>query len=99
MMENKDLKDKYKMFKNFMFNDLCISKEDIREWVRGAVKSEIKDLVNQQYQNFNLRDMIKKEILDNDIWSGEKLTNDMHNKISRMLVESLELTVKHKGKK
>jgi hypothetical protein len=33
-------KDKYTLFKNFMHNELGISREDIREWVKESVKEE-----------------------------------------------------------
>ena len=37
---------KYHMFKNFMHNDLGISREDIRAWVAEAVQDEARRLVS-----------------------------------------------------
>lgn len=39
-------RDKWKMFKNFLHNELGISKEDIREWILAAVKDEVERLLS-----------------------------------------------------
>ncbi|MDR1902937.1 MAG: hypothetical protein LBQ88_11725 [Treponema sp.] len=38
---------KYKMFRNFMYNELGITKDDIKEWVKEAVANETAKLVGQ----------------------------------------------------
>lgn len=34
--------DKWLMFRNYMINELGITKEDIREWIQDAVRIEAK---------------------------------------------------------
>lgn len=63
--------DKYKMFKNFMHNELGISKEDIREWVRESIKEEVKNIVTQAYGKCNIENEVRKAIKDNDLWSSD----------------------------
>ena len=39
--------NKYVMFRNFMMNDLSITREDIREWVREVVTETAQKMVGQ----------------------------------------------------
>ena len=52
--------EKYKMFKQFMHNELGITKEDIREWVKESVREEVVKLVAKTYDDFD----VKQEIRD-----------------------------------
>lgn len=40
-------KDKYKLFRNFMANELGITKEEIERWTKEAVANEIKNKLGQ----------------------------------------------------
>jgi serine protease inhibitor len=55
------------MFKNYMHNELSITKEDIRNWIQEAIQKEIKVLVNNSYNDFNLNTLIKNEIYSYDM--------------------------------
>ncbi len=48
--------DKYKEFRNFMVNELGITKEDIKAWTQEAVSREVIKLIGQ----FNLEQMAEK---------------------------------------
>ena len=39
--------NKYKMFRNYMVNELGISKQDIEAWTKEAVSAEVKKLTGQ----------------------------------------------------
>lgn len=52
--------DKYRMFKQFMHNELGITKEDIREWVKEAVREEAARLIAKTYDDYD----VKREIRD-----------------------------------
>ena len=70
------MNDKYKMFRNFMFNELGITKEDIKEWTKEAIDERVEKLIGQMnveqminntasrilYNSWNLMDAIKKDI-------------------------------------
>ena len=76
------MNDKYKMFKNFMHNELGISKEDIREWVRESIKEEVKNIVERAYGNCNIEGEIRKAIRDNDFWTPDgKLKSEVYKAI------------------
>ena len=39
--------DKYKMFRNFMVNELGITRQDIEAWTKQAVANEISKIIGQ----------------------------------------------------
>lgn len=41
--------DKWLMFRNYMINELGITKEDIREWIEDAVRIEAKKLAAETF--------------------------------------------------
>lgn len=50
--------DKYRMFKEFMHNELGITKEDIRTWVKESAQEEARKIVSQACGSFD----VKREI-------------------------------------
>lgn len=92
-----EAKDKYKMFKNFMFNELNISKEDIHEWVHEAVNEEAKRLVNQEYSKFSISDIISTQVFKNrDIFDSEnsyRLREDIKAKIAEYFIKRIDITI------
>jgi len=50
-----DSRDKWKMFKNFLHNELGITCEDIREWIKESVREEARRLVAQEYEKFDIK--------------------------------------------
>ena len=51
--------EKYKMFKQFMHNELGITKEDIREWVKESVREEAVKLIAKTYDDFDVKNEIR----------------------------------------
>lgn len=49
------MNSKYRMFKNFMFNDLGITKEDIKEWTKEAVREVAKEHVDHHINEWDLK--------------------------------------------
>ncbi len=42
-----DSTNKYKMFRNFMVNELGIGRDDLKAWTQEAIKGEVEKLVGQ----------------------------------------------------
>lgn len=40
--------EKYKMFKNFMYNELGITKDDIQYWIQESIKEEVKKVIDKR---------------------------------------------------
>ena len=68
--------EKYKMFKQFMHNELGITKEDIREWVKESVREEAAKMIAKTYEDFD----VKREIRD--------LINSPYNSIRKNLLNA-----------
>ena len=63
------MSDKYRMFKNFMYNDLGITKEDIKHWTEEAVKETSLKFVTDKMKDYDVNDLkiyirsiIKREV-------------------------------------
>jgi hypothetical protein len=52
--------EKYRMFKQFMHNELGITKDDIRDWIKEAVREEAAKLIAKTYDDYD----VKREIRD-----------------------------------
>ena len=52
--------EKYRMFKQFMHNELGITKEDIREWIKEAVREEAAKLIAKTYDEYDVRREIRE---------------------------------------
>jgi hypothetical protein len=77
-------KDKWSMFRNFMYNELGITKADIRIWIHEAVQEEAKKLVENSFNNFSVKREISKELLSKfDNYDFKRsLANEIVSKIS-----------------
>ena len=51
---------KYRMFKNYMYNDLNITKEDIREWTREAVKEVALNFMQNHISEWEINGLMTK---------------------------------------
>lgn len=85
--------DKYMMFKNFMYNELGISKEDIRGWIQDAVHQEAKSLVYNTYNGFNIKEEVKYLIKD-EISDQYGSHTELLRLIAKELSKELEIKVK-----
>lgn len=85
--------DKWLMFKQYMHNELGITKEDIREWIRDAIKDEAKQLIQQT--GFTPQDAIRMEVnrAIRDTW-GNDVTRDIKEAAGKILAENITLTLK-----
>lgn len=54
--------DKWVMFRNYMYNELGITKEDIRNWIDEAVQEQVKAIIDNRFKAQNLRTMTEEQI-------------------------------------
>ncbi len=76
-----------------MFNELGITKEDIRDWVQEAVQEEAHRLVMKTYNNFDIRTELKRQLTDR----YSPLRQDIISDCSKKLLETITLTISKKG--
>jgi adenylosuccinate lyase len=88
--------NKYKIFRNFMVNELGISREDIKEWTMQAVK----ETVEKELRGFNVlevaRESVKSLIYDN--YDRRKCVEDAFTKAVKTIVDN-EITITLNKKK
>lgn len=84
--------EKYTMFKNFMHNELGITKEDIKEWTQEAVKQTADNYIKHQMVN-----PINDKIIA--IAIGERwgtYHRDIRKVVAKLINDKLEITLKGK---
>lgn len=88
-------KEKWQMFKNFMHNDLGISKEDIREWIDEAIKEQARLIVEQTFKKTDIQEVIERAIYSNN-WYGrrEAFVEDVRNRAAKILADRLTISTK-----
>ena len=84
--------DKYKMFRNFMFNELGITKEDIRSWIQEAIEEEAHRLIMKTYNNFDIRSVLFNQLMDR----YSPLRQDIISNCSKELLKTITLTIDKK---
>lgn len=87
------MSDKYKMFRNFMVNELGISKDELMKWTKESVAEEVKKLFGQM----NVDELIKKAALGslNNV-SKDEVLRGFQRSFSSMLVAKFDLCVMDK---
>ena len=86
--------DKYAMFKNFMHNELGITKEDIREWVRESVQEEVRKVVNNTFDSFSVEDECRKEIRRQLTGSFSEVREKVFRAAVGELLKGVKITIK-----
>lgn len=82
--------EKYKMFKQFMHNELGITKEDIREWVKESVREEAAKMIAKTYEDFD----IKREIRDLINSPYNSIRKDLLNACAAEIIKDFKLVYK-----
>ena len=65
------------MFRNFMYNEVGVTKEDIRLWMKEAAIEEGKKLVRKSFGDFDMNAFIEKELMSDQYYGGAKLRSDI----------------------
>jgi len=82
--------EKYKMFKQFMHNELGITKEDIREWVKESVREEAAKMIAKTYEDFD----VKREIRDLIKSPYNSIRKDLLNACAAEIIKDFKLVYK-----
>ena len=86
--------NKWLMFKNYMHNELGITKEDIREWIQEAVQQQAEKMVRNEFSNFDIQKVVKKMVTEDTFYGSESLKKEIRTELGNQLLEKLELTIK-----
>ena len=86
--------NKWLMFKNYMHNELGITKEDIRQWIEESVQVEAEKMVSNEFGKFSAYDTVKKMVMDNKYYGSDTLKKEVMQEVSRQLVDKINLKLK-----
>jgi hypothetical protein len=86
-MLQKESDNKYKLFRNFMANDLNITREDIKNWTIETIEQTVSKLVGQ----INIEDIVRKQVRDCEYQTRQLLVSSIAKEIS----DRISLTIKN----
>jgi len=82
--------DKWLMFKNYMHNELGITKEDIRQWIDDAVREQAEKMVKNEFKSFSTEGIIKKLIFSDDYFSSKSMKREITAELGKQLLDKFE---------
>ncbi len=88
-MANKE--NKWVMFKNYMHNELGITKEVIRQWIEDAVQKEAKRLVKHEFNNFDVEKIVEKVAYDENYFGSRILKREIGELLTKGLLERIKI--------
>lgn len=85
------MEDKWKLFKNYLHNELGVCKEDIKEWTREAIKEVAENYIKHQLSENTLSNVVKRAVTNE--W-GKEYNYDVRKLVAEELAKQINLTVK-----
>jgi len=84
------MENKWLMFKNYMHNELGITKEDIRQWIEDAVKEQAEKLVKNEFNNFDVRNVVQRIITDERYFGSKNLKQEISQELTRQILTKIK---------
>jgi hypothetical protein len=85
------MEDKWLMFKNYMHNELGISKEDIRQWIEDAVQKQAEKLVNNEFKSFDVHRVVERVISDDKYFGSKNLKRDISQELAKQIMDKIKI--------
>jgi hypothetical protein len=82
--------NKWLMFKNYMHNELGITKEDIRQWVQDSVEEQAKKLVDKEFNNFDVHKVVQRIITDDQYFGSKNLKREISQEMTKQILERIK---------
>ena len=79
------------MFKNYMHNELGITKEDIRQWIEDAVQEQAKVLVSNEFKKFDAAQIVARVISDDKYFGSKNLKRDISDQLAKQIMDKLKI--------
>ena len=85
------MSERYEMFKNFMHNELKITKQDIKDWTMESVKQVAENYVEHQMRSGLEAEIVNKSLSTN---FGSEFKKQIKNVMAETLSSRIEVTLK-----
>ncbi len=82
--------NKWLMFKNYMHNELGITKEDIRQWVEEAVNEQVERLVKNEFKNFDVHNVVQRIISDERYYGSKHLKQEISQELTKQILQKMK---------
>ena len=78
--------DKWLMFKNYLHNELGITKDDIRAWLKEPVQSQAELMLQKKFDDFDMDKFVRNHILTQmRYWT----TDEVRRQVASLLADRL----------
>lgn len=84
------MENKWLMFKNYMHNELGITKEDIRQWIEDAVREQAERLVKNEFNSFDVHSVVQRIITDDRYFGSKNLKQSISQELTKQLLEKMK---------
>ena len=78
------------MFKNYMHNELGITKEDIREWIDDSVREQAEKMVKKEFDSFDVKRIVKQMVYNDEFFGSQTLKRQLTDEVSKQIMERIE---------
>ena len=78
------------MFKNYMHNELGITKEDIRQWIEDAVQEQAERLVKNEFKSFDVHRVVQRIISDENYYGSKHLKQEISQELTRQILQKMK---------
>ena len=85
--------DKWLMFRNYMINELGITK-DIREWIQDAVRIEAKKMAEDTFAREKPEQMIRRIVYDSGYFNTYSFNRTVIETAAKALVDRFDVVLK-----
>ena len=82
--------NKWLMFKNYMHNELGITKEDIRQWIEDAVQEQAERLVKNEFKSFDVHRVVQRIISDENYYGSKHLKQEISQELTRQILQKMK---------
>ena len=84
------MENKWLMFKNYMHNELGITKEDIRQWIEESVEKQAEVLIKNEVKNFDVHKVVQRIISDERYFGENHLKREITQEFIKQLMERIK---------
>jgi hypothetical protein len=84
--------DRYKIFSNFMKNELGVTKEDIKIWTKEAIYEIAEAYVKDQFSKYSVDSRIAA-LINKGTWDGSTIHRDIVQQIAQGLQKRFDIKI------
>lgn len=90
------MNDKYKIFSNYMHNELGITKEDIKIWIKESVEEIAFKMCKNEFDNFDVSNIVRRVLYRDDLYNSNTIKDQIKAEIAQQLLSKFEFGLRVK---